>query len=49
MDEMKCEECGKDFDNLVCKSAYAGNKEDRWFCLDCYKKVHGEEFDEKAE
>ena len=42
---MECEVCGKECEQLFGKTKYSGNQDDRMMCTDCYKKVHGEDFD----
>lgn len=42
---MKCENCGKNCEELMCKTSYNGNSDTRMMCEDCYQKVHGESHD----
>jgi len=37
---MECENCGKDCDLLTRNAANNGNKDDGWYCDDCYKEIH---------
>ena len=37
---MKCDKCGKEFDELSASGLNNGNKDDGWYCDDCYEEVH---------
>jgi protein-arginine kinase activator protein McsA len=39
---MKCDNCGKDFEELSTSGLNNGNKDDGWYCDDCYKEIHEE-------
>ena len=41
---MKCENCGQIFEELFSKSLYNGNKDGKYYCVDCFEEKHGEEF-----
>ncbi len=40
---MNCDKCGKDCDSLTKKPTYNGNKDDGWYCDDCFKEQHEED------
>lgn len=42
--KQRCEICNKISEELFAKNAFNGNRDDRFMCLKCYKKIHKEEF-----
>lgn len=41
---MKCEKCGKKFEELVTRQGFCMTYFVEWVCYKCYKELQGEEF-----
>lgn len=41
-DYMTCDKCGEEFEELSTSGLNNGNKDDGWYCEDCYEEVHEE-------
>jgi len=36
---MNCDNCGKEVEELFGDGLFNGNKDDGWYCEDCYEKL----------
>lgn len=44
MEDLVCPNCGDSFEELFAKGLFNGNKDNEYYCIDCYEEIHEEEF-----
>ena len=45
MEDLECPNCKDSFEELYSKGLFNRNKDNTYYCIDCYKEVHGAEFE----